>query len=160
MWSIGFWPSCTDFSIFHGVLRTILAPHIQKPFLMDMKRIGRILLVVLYCVVTVGMTVSTHFCGPVPVTSHLGASTAEPDWCCGDAEKEVECCTTISVTLVVSDDHAASTHETSSPGAATTILPAQDVRSGNPCFARLHQPAGYPPGTSPPLTILNSCFLI
>lgn len=125
-----------------------------------MNHIGRIALVLLYCVVTVGMTISTHYCGPVPVASHLGSSTAEPDWCCGDAEAEAECCTTISVTLVVSDDHTASNHEIPTPDATTVILPVQDVQTGNTDAAHLYHSPAFPPGTSPPLTILNSCFLI
>ena len=125
-----------------------------------MKRIGRILLVVLYCVVTVGMTVSTHYCGPVPVASHLGSSNVEPDWCCGEAEAEVDCCTTVSVTIIVSDDHTASTHDIAAPDVATVILPVHDLQSEDPCFTHLHQQAAFSPGTSPPLTILNSCFLI
>jgi hypothetical protein len=125
-----------------------------------MKRIGPILLVVLYCVVTVGMTVSTHYCGPVPVSSHLGSSTGEPDGCCGEAENEADCCTTVSVTHVVSDDHAASTQEISSPDASTVILPVQNDLSSCSFCTHMFQPGVHPPGTSPPLTILNSCFLI
>ncbi len=142
------------------MLHSKLAPHGRIAFLAYMQKVGRILLVVLYCVVTVGMTVSTHYCGPIPVASLLGSSTTEPDWCCGEAEKEADCCTTISVTLVVSDDHAASAKGITPPDASTVILPVQDDRSGDSWFTRLHQPVGYPPGTSPPLTILNSCFLI
>ncbi len=125
-----------------------------------MSYIGRIALVLLYCVVTVGMTISTHYCGPVPVASHLGSSTAEPDWCCGDAEAEAECCTTVSVSLLVSDDHTASTHEISTPDAATVIIPVQDDRSGLADIRHGHHSPAFPPGTSPPLTILHSCFLI
>jgi hypothetical protein len=125
-----------------------------------MKSTGRILLVALYCVVTIGMTISTHYCGPTPVASHLGSSTAEPDGCCGDMETEAQCCTTISVTLIVSDDHAASTHEISSPDVSSVILPVQDAQPADFSDAHLYQPAAFPPGTSPPLTILNSCFLI
>jgi len=125
-----------------------------------MKSAVRILLVALYCIVTVGMTISTHYCGPIPVASHLGSSTTEPDGCCGDAETEADCCTTVSVTIIVSDDHAGSSHEIPAPDASILILPVQDVACGESFFTHLSQPAAFPPGTSPPLTILNSCFLI
>ena len=65
-----------------------------------------------------------------------------------------------TITLIVSDDHAGSSQEIPAPDASIVILPVQDVTCGEPCFTHLHQPASFPPGTSPPLTILNSCFLI
>jgi hypothetical protein len=125
-----------------------------------MKITGRILLVALYCLVTVGMTVSTHFCAGTPVGTGLGGSTAEPDWCCGDNEPDGGCCTTTVTTVIVTDDHAAAVHEISAPDTDGIVLPdPASVAPGGELFHAPH-PTVFPPGTSPPLTILHSCFLI
>jgi hypothetical protein len=125
-----------------------------------MKVTGHILLVALYCLVTVGMTVSTHFCAGIPVGSGLGASAGEPDWCCGDNEADNGCCTTTVTTLIVNDDHAASVQEISAPDTPGMTIP--DPVSVVPICDLLHapHPTVFPPGTSPPLTILHNCFLI
>ena len=125
-----------------------------------MKITGHILLVTLYCLVTVGMTVSTHFCGGIPVGTGLGTSAGEPDWCCGDNEVDADCCTTTVTTLIVTDDHAAAVHEISGPDTDGIIIP--EPAAVTPAGDLLHapHPSVFPPGTSPPLTILHSCFLI
>jgi hypothetical protein len=127
---------------------------------MIMKSAGHILLAVMYCVVMVGMSVSTHYCGTIPVGSHLGASTAEPSTCCGENEAESDCCTTVITTLIVTDDHTASAHEFSAPVDATILPLSPEVQVPAPDLCLLHQPTVFPPGTAPPLTILHSCFLI
>jgi hypothetical protein len=125
-----------------------------------MKFTGHILLVALYCLVTVGMTISTHFCGGIPVGTGLGASATEPDWCCGDNETDSGCCTTTVTTLIVNDDHAVAVLEISGPDTAGMIIP--DPAPVTPVDDLLHapHPTIFPPGTSPPLTILHGCFLI
>jgi hypothetical protein len=125
-----------------------------------MRSAGHILLVMLYCIVIVGMTISTHYCGAIPVGSHFGASASEPASCCGENEADSECCTTVITTVIVTDDHTASAHDFSAPadGAIFTLVP--DVQLPAPDLCMRHQPTVFPPGTSPPLTILNSCFLI
>lgn len=125
-----------------------------------MRATGHILLLVLYCIVIVGLTISQHYCGTLPVGSILGAPMAEPDWCCGEIEDEADCCTTTVTTLILTDDHTASAHVISAPSDAT--LMQFPLHAGIPVATFTPdasiQPS--PPGSSPPLTILHSCFLI
>jgi hypothetical protein len=140
--------------------KTSLAPDPQKPLIGIVKTTGHILLLALYCIVTVGLTISQHYCGTLPVGSHLGASTAEPDWCCGENENEADCCTTVVTTLIVSDDHAASAHIVSAPLDATLIPFPLIAEIPAVTFTPEAAIQASPPGSSPPLTILHSCFLI
>lgn len=127
-----------------------------------MKVLTHIFLVSLYCLVTVGMTVSTHFCAGIPVETGLGhAGTAEPDWCCGDLEANDGCCTTTVTTLMVSDDHTVS--------ATTSLMHVTDVLCTAPVVASTEflstppigsAPNASPPGVSPPLTLLHHVLLI
>ncbi|MCC6398678.1 MAG: hypothetical protein IT282_16810 [Bacteroidetes bacterium] len=127
-----------------------------------MKALAHIFLVSLYCLVTAGMTVSTHFCAGTPVETGLGhAGSAEPDWCCGDLESNDGCCTTTVTTLMVSDDHTVS--------ATTSLTCIMDVLSTAPVAATTEflsmpsassSPDASPPGVSPPLTILHHELLI
>jgi hypothetical protein len=140
--------------------KTSLDRECQNPLINGMKTVGHILLLALYCTVIVGLSISQHYCGTVPVGSHLGASTAEPDWCCGENESDADCCTTVITTLIVTDDHTASAHVVSAPLDAT-LMPALPLAEMPVAVAAYVAPvAAFPPGSSPPLTILHNCFLI
>lgn len=121
---------------------------------------GHIVLVTLYCIVTVGMTISTHYCGAIPVSSSFGSSTNEPDSCCGAMESESDCCSTVVTTKVLTDDHAASIHTivTVLDGVVVPLVP--DIRVSAPGTSHHPLPLAFTPGSPPPLTILHSCFLI
>lgn len=140
--------------------KTSLAPDLQKPLIITVKTTGHILLLALYCIVTIGLTISQHYCGALPVGSQLGASMAEPDWCCGENEYEVDCCTTVVTTLIVSDDHTASAHMVSAPVDASLIPFPLITEIPVATFTPPASIQAFPPGSSPPLTILHSCFLI
>lgn len=125
-----------------------------------MKLAGHIILLALYCLLTVGMTVSTHFCGNTPVDTGFGAPLTEPDWCCGDDEPMHGCCTTTITTIVMDDDHVATVH----PAPATGLDAVAPATTEEPPALHLSavaiHPAGSITGDSPPLTILLQRFLI
>jgi len=134
----------------------------SKSVLVLVKALAHIFLVSLYCLVTAGMTVSTHFCAGIPVGTGLGhAGAAEPDWCCGDLEANDGCCSTTVTTFVVSDDHTVS--------ATTSLTHIMDVLCALPVAASTEflstppsssAPDASPPGVSPPLTLLHHVLLI
>jgi hypothetical protein len=125
-----------------------------------MKTARHITVLLLYVLVTVGMTVATHFCAGEPVSANLlnGTEHSAP-CCCGDQEDMEGCCSTSVSTLRVDDAHASATGFSSavmqvehlSPATdlvlpvAPSILPAEVVR---------------PPGTAIPAHLLDCSFLI
>jgi hypothetical protein len=127
-----------------------------------MKAFAHIFLVTLYCLVTVGVTVSTHWCAGTPVHTSIGhADAAEPDWCCGENEPNDGCCTTTATTLVVTDDHAASTGLPLIGLSADDWLPPPPVSSEDaPAASADLRPGVAPYAASPPLTILHHVLLI
>ncbi len=125
-----------------------------------MKITGHILLVTLYCIVTIGMTISTHYCGGIPVSSSFGSSTNEPDTCCGAMESESDCCSTVVTTKVLTDDHAAAAQTIITALDAVVVPLVADARVSAPDTYHLPHPIAFTPGSPPPLTILHSCFLI
>ncbi|MBP1691404.1 MAG: hypothetical protein H6Q32_756 [Bacteroidetes bacterium] len=145
-----------------GVPPELVASDSSKSVVVFVKMLPHIFLVSLYCLVTVGMTVSTHFCAGIPVDTVFGhATAAEPDWCCGDLEANDGCCHTTVTTLVVSDDHTVS--------ASTSLTHIMDVLCAAPVAASTEflstppsssAPDSSPPGVSPPLPLLHHVLLI
>ena len=136
-----------------------------------MRTFAHIFLVTLYCLVTVGMTVSTHFCAGIPVATGIGHPDAvepdwccgedEPDWCCGKDEPDDGCCTTTVASIVITDDHTVSaspspTHIADEHCLALLPVPADHATS----CATYNRPVESRPGSSPPLTILHHLLLI
>ncbi len=143
-------------------VRPGLASHSQNTIFVSVRTVAHIFLVTLYCLVTVGMTVSTHFCAGIPVATGIGhPDAAEPDWCCGADEQDDGCCTTTVASFVVTDDHTISaapspTHIADEHCLALLPVPADYTTSS----ATYNHPVESRPGASPPLTILHHLLLI
>lgn len=120
----------------------------------------RIALTAVYLLLTVGLSVATHFCGNEPVsTGLLSHAPAEPADCCGDDEPMDGCCSTVVTTLQLNDAHVLNIEWT--PQFVSTDLPdmmdtppvVETDHIGVPCAAG-------PPGEAPPLHILHATLLI
>jgi len=139
-----------------------LASDSQNFVLESVKAFAHIILVSLYCLVTVGMTISTHFCAGVPVRTELGSPVAaEPDWCCGNGESDCGCCLTTTISLVLTDDHLVSASLSLTNAAdelSPVLLPTLEDRAST--LLSYACPIESPPGASPPLTILQHRLLI
>jgi hypothetical protein len=131
-------------------------------YLYYMRRTVHIAFVCLYLAVTTGLTVVTHFCGTVPVSSGLLSSTpTEPDSCCGTEEPETGCCTNSTISLVLHDDHAISpawSPLSLSGNALPEILSAAALPSPGRTLIR-HEDV-IPPGSATSLSLLNCTLLI
>ena len=125
-----------------------------------MRAARHITLLLLYLLVTVGMTVATHFCGGEPVSSDLLAGTEQnAGCCCGDEGQMDGCCSTSFATLRVDDAHTvsveplfASLHVEQIHAPADLLLPA----SPHVLATGLVRP----PGTSVPTHLLDCSLLI
>lgn len=81
-----------------------------------MRVVRHISLLLLYLLVTVGMTVATHFCGGEPVASNLLDGTEQSaGCCCGDTGEMDGCCSTSIATLRVDDVHTVSSESLVAP---------------------------------------------
>ncbi len=143
-----------------AILSIALKPRIS--FLIGMKGLPHIVLVSLYLLVTLGMTVSTHFCAGVPINLELGgAERAEPEWCCGEEEPDTGCCTTTVTHLPITDDHTVSAQTFLTQFTdlhCVALLTAQAQFASSPTHSIHALPSS--PGSSPPLTILHRSLLI
>jgi hypothetical protein len=120
----------------------------------------RIGLLALYLAVIVGISVATHLCGGVPVsTGLLSHPVSEPDDCCGPDEQEDGCCATVITTVLLDDDHLLTAEWSPvftvlGPVPASAVVRIPDVR-----LVR-HDPAAWPPQDGPPLHLLHATLLI
>jgi hypothetical protein len=127
-----------------------------------MKKAVSIFFIVFYFILTVGMTISTHFCGGriasvrmlpfIPKENHCGCDgTAAPD----------DCCKTEIKTVQLNDEQiAVQVNQPSSPQTAVTLWTETSIEIVLSSHAvREVIPASSPPD-SPPLYILHSVFLI
>lgn len=125
-----------------------------------MRTVVHIAFVTLYLTVTVGVSIATHLCGGVPVsTGLLSHSPSEPDDCCGPEEPMDGCCTTVISTVQINDDHLLNAEWF--PVFVVMDLPSLAVvpHIPDPPGTAFQSPAG-PPGNPPPLHILFASFLI
>jgi hypothetical protein len=125
-----------------------------------MRAVRHITLLLLYLLVTVGMTVATHFCGGEPVSSNLLDGTEQnAGCCCGDEGQMDGCCSTSIATLRLDDVHTVSgeslcapLHVEQIPAPADRLLPASPhVSVTGPVR---------PPGSSVPTRLLTCSLLI
>jgi hypothetical protein len=125
-----------------------------------MRVVRHITLVLLYVMVTVGMTVATHFCGGEPVSSSLlGGTERRAGCCCGDEGQMDGCCSTSIATLRVDDVHTVSGESLFVPLHVEQVLaPADRLLPASPHVSV----AGLvrPPGSSVPTRLLTCSLLI
>lgn len=122
-----------------------------------------ILLGVLYLAVTTGLTVASHYCGGILVSSDVvAAPLAEPAWCCpGEDDEEMDCCSDAVTTLVLHEDHTGSGTASDIPLTAQVLalLPVSPASSAPQAFVSPHAAVGHPPGQSS-LILLHCTLLI
>ena len=125
-----------------------------------MRAVRHITLLLLYLLVTVGMTVATHFCGGEPVSwNFLDGTEQSAGCCCGDEGEMSGCCSTSIATLRVDDVHTVAGESLFAPLHVEQIHAPVD----RPLPASPHVLAAglvRPPGTSVPTHLLDCSLLI
>jgi hypothetical protein len=127
-----------------------------------MKKTTTIFFLFIYFILTVGMTVSTHFCGGKITSVQVLPFIPKEDACgCDDATTPGDCCKTEIKTVQLNDEQiAVHVNQPSSPQTAVTLWAETSTEIVLSSHAvREVVPASSPPD-SPPLYILHSVFLI
>ena len=127
-----------------------------------MKKVTKILFLFIYFVLTVGMTISAHFCGGIiTAVQMLPVVPKEKPCCCSDAPGQDDCCKTEIKSLQLNDEQiAVQIDQPSSPQTDLNLRAGgsiEDMFSSNLIHTVL--PACSPPG-SPPSYILYCKLLI